>query len=166
MKKMVIAVMVLGLVSSFLWLENSHVKNESQALQQELEQVQDEESKYEYHGQAGETAERFLESYFNYEGQPGREDVEPYAVTQVLDDLQFQEPEMEYEDMGPVRSTVDNVNVYFGESTEDMQEVVILFDNIIEVEGTESSTFSILEMDVSLEDGAWKVQKLFFQQLG
>lgn len=163
---MVIAVLVLGLVSSYLWFENSHVKNESQALQQELEQVQDEEREYEYHEEAGEVAERFLESYFNYEGQPVREDVEPYAVTNVLDDLQFQEPEMEYEDMEPVRSTVDNINVYFGESTDDMQEVVILFDNVIEVEGTESTTFSILEMDVSLEDGAWQVQEFVFQQLG
>lgn len=40
-----------------------------------------EESEHEYHGQEGEAVERFLESYFNYEGQPVREDVEAYAVT-------------------------------------------------------------------------------------
>ncbi|QDI91941.1 hypothetical protein EPH95_12765 [Salicibibacter halophilus] len=70
------------------------MKNETQALQQELKQVQDEENEHEYHGQAGDVAERFVEAYFDYEGQPVRDDVEPYADVQVLDDLQFSEPEM------------------------------------------------------------------------
>ncbi|QQK75401.1 hypothetical protein HUG15_07245 [Salicibibacter cibarius] len=165
MKKMMIAVLILGFVSGYLFLENSHVKNELQALQQALEQVQDEESEHEYHGQAGVAAERFVEAYFTYEGKPVRENVEPYAAIQVLDDLQFEEPEMGYDDMEAVQSSVDDVDVYYGPSTDDQQNIVVHFDNDIRVDGVDTSTYSILDMDMVLSNETWKVEELQFYQL-
>ncbi|SDI97693.1 hypothetical protein [Natribacillus halophilus] len=165
MKKMMVAVLVLGFVGGYLFLENSHVKNESQALQQALEQVQDEEREHAYHGQAGVAAERFVEAYFTYEGQPVCENVEPYADVRVLDELQFEEPEMGYDDMEAVQSSVDDVDVYYGPSTDDQQAIVVHFDNAIRLDGVNTSTYSILDMDMVLSDETWKVEALQFYQL-
>ncbi|QQK76156.1 hypothetical protein HUG15_11705 [Salicibibacter cibarius] len=111
------------------------------------------------------TAERFVEAYFTYEGNPVRENVEPYADVHVLDDLQFEEPEMGYDDMGAVQSSVEDVDVYYGPSTDNQQDIVIHFDNAIRVDGVDTSTYSILDMDMVLSEETWKVEALHFYQL-
>ena len=166
MKKMGTALALLLIVSGYLWIENSHVKNESQALQAELQAVQDEEDEDVYHGRAGEVSEQFIEGYFNYEGEPVRDNVDAYASDDVLDSLQFDDPAMEDEEMESVRSSVDDLNIYYGDTTEDRQEVVVLFDNVIDLDGTETNAFSLVELDVELmEDEGWQVSDFTFQQL-
>ncbi|GGJ67627.1 hypothetical protein [Virgibacillus salexigens] len=165
MKKMLAAVVVLFLSGGYLFLENMNLKNEKshlQAVMGEMEGFQDESI---IHGEAGESARHFVEGYFIYENKPNQEDVEPYAEPQVLDKLQFNEPMQSDDNIKVVYSDVSDVNIYHGQATDNQQETVVLFNNEILVDGIESTTFTVMVLDMSLNDGDWKVKDFDFYQL-
>lgn len=67
--------------------------------------------------------------------------------------------------MKVVRSSVSDVNVYHGQSTDDRQETVVIFDNEMLVDGIESAILTILVLDMGINDGSWKVRGFDFYQL-
>jgi hypothetical protein len=165
LKKLIAALLVLLLAGGYLWLENSHLKNEASFLKAELEEMEGIQNESVIHEEAGESARHFVEGYFVYENKPNQVDVEPYAEPQVLDQLQFEETVQEDDNMKVVRSSVSDVNVYHGQSTDDRQETVVIFDNEILVDGIESATLTVLVLDMGINDESWKVRDFDFYQL-
>lgn len=162
---MIAALLVLVLTGGYLWLENSHLKNEISYLKAEMGEVEAVQNESMIHEEAGESARHFVEGYFVYENKPNQEDVEAYAEPQVLEQLQFEEPVQEDDNMKVVKSGISDVSVYYGKSTEDRQGTVVIFDNEILVDGIESSTLTVLVLDMKINDGSWKVRDFDFYQL-
>ncbi|WP_373895181.1 hypothetical protein [Virgibacillus sp. CBA3643] len=165
MKKMIAALLVLLLAGGYLWFENANLKSDSSFLRAELESMEAVESESVIHEEAGESARNFVEGYFVYENKPNQEDVEAYAEPQVLEQLQFEEPVQEDDNMKVVKSSVSDVSVYHGQSTDNRQETVVIFDNEILVDGIESTTLTIMILDMGINEGSWKVRDFDFYQL-
>lgn len=162
---MIAASLVLVLAGGYLWLENSHLKNKASYLKAEMGEMEAVQNKSMIHEEAGESARQFVEGYFVYENKPNQEDVEAYAEPQVLEQLQFEEPVQEDENMKVVKSSVSDVSVYHGQSMDGRQETVVIFDNEILVDGIESATLTVLVLDMGIKDGSWKVKDFDFYQL-
>ncbi|GAJ99581.1 hypothetical protein [Geomicrobium sp. JCM 19055] len=166
MKKMFVVLGVAVAMIIFLLIQNSHLKNESQSFEEKLTDVVD--SNETLHIESGENAKQFINHYFTYQKKPNREEVEPYATSQTLDQLQFEESEgieEEYDDdLESVQSDVSNLHIYYGQSIDDRQEVVAMFENEIEVNGISSSAISIMQLDMVQNEGVWKVDNFTFHQ--
>ncbi|MBM7634419.1 hypothetical protein [Geomicrobium sediminis] len=166
MKKMFVVLGVAVAVIIFLFIQNSHLKNESQSFEEQLTDLMD--SNENLHIESGDYAKQFINHYFTYQQKPNREEVEPYATSHALDQLQFEEAEgiqEEYDDdIESVESDVTNLRIYYGQSIDDRQEVVAMFENEIEVNGISSSAMTIMQMDMVRNEGVWKVDDFTFHQ--
>lgn len=165
MKKLGIALSVSICVLVYLFIENSHLKNEIRYLKED-EAV--EGGKSDLHIGVAENAEAFIKAYFTYSGKPNQEEVEPYATSKALDKLQFGEPEglegENDEEIESIISDVKNVNVYLGKSSNDRQKVAVIFDNEIAFNKIKSTASTIMELDMIMDDDVWKVDNFTFNQ--
>ncbi|MFB4260946.1 hypothetical protein ACE106_17515 [Shouchella clausii] len=168
MKKLGIALGVAICMLVYFFIENSDLKNEIAHLKEESQKHLD--TKENFNVDAGENAEAFIKAYFTYDGKPKQEEVNPYATSNALDKLQFEDTveglEEEYgEEIGSIVSNVKNLNVYLGSSLDEKQEIVIIFDNEISVNEIKSTAFTIMTLDMVIIEEVWKVDDFTFYQI-
>lgn len=165
MKKLGIALSVSICVLVYLFIENSHLKNEIVHLKEENQEQLD--VKENFNADAGESAEAFIKAYFTYNGKPNQEEVEPYATNNALSKLQFGDPEgleENDEEVESVESGTKNINVYLGKSSDDRQKVAVIFDNEITFNKIKSTASTIMELDMIVDKDIWKVDNFTFNQ--
>ncbi|MCC2251785.1 hypothetical protein JUJ52_17700 [Virgibacillus sp. AGTR] len=165
MKKLYIILGVAIVVIIFLLIENSHLKNESIAFEKKLEAVK--KSHETLHIDSGRIAKNFINNYFNYKKKPNRKEVEPFATNQALSKLQFKESEGIEEGNGEpdsVKSEVSNLNIFYGKSVDDRQEIIATFENKIKLNGAESTANTVVQLDMKQTDKVWKVTDVNFIQ--
>ena len=165
MKRYVLIVLLFIVLVGFniyQYLEKSNLQN---ALDKNEDKLNDmiEESDTVYF-EAGETAEKFILSYFNYEQHPKQEDVEDYLSPAVKNDLNFSSPEEYEEEMADITSSVSNLNIYLGDAVDGRQRVLGVFDNILNVYGGDSTVQSLIEMDLENTENGWRIVDFNFFQ--
>ena len=129
MKKQLIAGCVLaGVLVVYLMIQNSHLKNEDQVLIEESTSEELEIVVSSYHEEAKTSAQAFIKGYFDYQDQPVKENVETHVTKEVLSQLQFNSHEgLEGNEGLHVSSSVEDLSIYFGQSLDDRQELLVLF---------------------------------------
>ncbi|KKI85320.1 hypothetical protein [Shouchella clausii] len=165
MKKQGIVLSVSVCVLLYLFIENSHLKNEIVHLKEERQEQLD--AKGNFNVGAAESAEAFIKAYFTYNGKPQEEEVKPYATSKALDLLQFGDAEglgENDEEVESIESSTKNVNVYLGKSSDDRQKVAVIFDNEITFNKIKSTASTIMELDMIVDKDIWKVDNFTFNQ--
>ncbi|MCT1577299.1 hypothetical protein M3E13_13460 [Oceanobacillus kimchii] len=161
MNKYWVVIGVLGVFIIFMMLNNNELKKEVEGNNQEIQAFEESEDIIYY--EAGEVAKAFVENYFIYTGHPVEDNVSEFVTTNVLKELSFGSSEYS-NDLEKVESSVHQMNVYYGEQREGKQKVLILFDNVIELNGVESVAKTIMEVDVEQHGEHWKVTEFTFNQ--
>lgn len=166
MKKLGIALGVSICVLVYFFVENSHLKNEIVHLKEERQEQLD--AKGDFNVGAAENADAFIKAYFTYVGKPEQEKVKPYATNNALSKLQFGDAEglgeENEEEIESIESGAKNVNVYLGKSSNDRQKVAVTFDNEITFNNIKSTASTIMELDMIVDKGIWKVDNFTFNQ--
>ncbi|MFD1389137.1 hypothetical protein ACFQ4Z_20425 [Oceanobacillus oncorhynchi subsp. oncorhynchi] len=146
----------------FQYIEKSNLQNALDNNEGKLNNmVEESESIY---FEAGETAEKFILGYFNYEQYPKKEDVEEYLSPTVMNELNFSSPEEYEEEMSDITSSVSNLNIYLGDAVDGKQKVLGVFDNILNVYGGDSTVQSLIEVDLENTENGWQIVDFSFYQ--
>lgn len=168
MKKLMVGVSIFtAILLIFLLVQNNRLKDEKIAVESALTSAEENEEEETpnvlIHTDAGEA---FVNGYFNYTQHAKREAVEPYMTSNVEELLSFDEPQGVEEALEgeEVESEVKNLKVYYGQSTNERQELYVVFDNEISFNSVTSSVASYMELDMVLTGGSWKVDRLTFDQ--
>lgn len=166
MKKQLIAgCIIAGGLAIYLLIQNSHLKNENQDLIKAIETSEQETEEVTLHEEAKISAQEFIGGYFDYRDKPIRENVEEYATEQALSLLQFtSHEELEGREDLHIESKVENLAIYYGQSLDDRQELLVLFENHISFDGIDSETNTIMKLDMMNEKGDWEVNEFTFTQ--
>ncbi|MCM2675494.1 hypothetical protein [Alkalicoccobacillus plakortidis] len=166
MKKQLIAGCILaGVLVVYLLIQNSHLKNENQVLIEESHAEDQEIVVPSYHEEAKISAQVFIEGYFDYEDQPVKENVETYVTQKVLSQLQFNNHEgIEGNKDLHVSSNVEDLSIYFGQSLDDRQELLVLFTNRISFNDVDSRAQTIMKLNMIQQEGDWIVNEFSFTQ--
>ena len=165
MKKLIAGCVIAGGLAVYLLIQNSHLKNENEVLKERIETDEIETEELTFHEEAKTSAQAFIQGYFDYQDKPIREDVEHYATEQALNQLQFtSHEELEGGEELHVSSSVENLSIYYGQSLDDRQELLILFDNQISFDGVDSQAQTIMKVNMIEEEGDWKVNEFTFTQ--
>lgn len=169
-KKMIaIIVLLLGTMLFFIF-QNSSIKNENLNLMEQNKQLKNEDvNEVDINEQAKEVANDFINSYFNYQDKPAKQEVESYATKEALEQLQFDDSEGLEEVYGDseiesIQSSVESLSLYEGQSLDDRVELVVLFDNRIEVNDLSSVAMTIMTLEMVVEEDQWKVAHLTYTQ--
>ncbi len=162
MKKYLPLIIVGVLVIVFLFVKNDNYRNELKQARNEISQF--ESSEEVIYLEAGDIAEKFIKGYFNFQGKPVREDVEMYVSEKKLKELNFETNEEYDEKLVEVKSTVNDLDVYLGKSTDGRQKVLGVFINEIEMDGAVSLVDSFIEMDLENIDNVWRIVDFNFFQ--
>ncbi|WP_144559646.1 hypothetical protein [Shouchella miscanthi] len=164
-KKLIAGCLVVGALVVYLLIQNSHLKNENQVLIEESHTEDQEIVVPSYHEEAKTSAQAFIEGYFDYQDQPIKENVEDFATNEVLNQLQFaKHEELEGREDLHVKSSVEDLSVYSGQSLDDRQELLVLFSNQISFNDVDSRAQTIMKLNMIEQDGDWKVHEFSFTQ--
>lgn len=166
MKKQLIAGCVIaGALAVYLFIQNSHLKNENQLLIEDSQSDEHEMVVPSFHEEAKTSAQAFIEGYFDYQDQPVKEKVEDYVTTEVVSQLQFANHEgLEGNEDLHVSSSVEDLNIYFGQSLDDRQELLVLFTNQISFNDVDSRAQTIMKLNMIEQEGDWEVNEFSFTQ--
>lgn len=165
MKKLIAGCVIAGGLAVYLLIQNSHLKNENQILKQENETIETDTEELVFHEEAKTSAQAFIQGYFDYQDKPIREEVERYATEQALNQLQFtSHEELEGGEDLHVSSSVEDLAIYYGQSLDDRQELLILFDNHISFDGIDSQAHTLMKVDMIKDEEDWKVNEFTFTQ--
>ncbi|WP_163527094.1 hypothetical protein [Halobacillus ihumii] len=107
-------------------------------------------------------AENFVHSYFGYNKQPEKEEVDKYVTETLMQNLTFQESERKYP--GGVNSNISDLTVYYGKHTSTTQTLFFTFNNRFIVSDVTSSISSYLRVDMIKEHNKWKVDDISLNQ--
>ncbi|AIC92709.1 hypothetical protein [Shouchella lehensis] len=167
-KLIVIIVLLLGTMLFFIF-QNSSLKNENLTLVEQNEQLKNEDVHEDTNKEAREVANDFINGYFNYQDKPTKQDVESYATKEALEQLQFDDSEGLEEVYGDseiesIQSSVESLSLYEGQSLDNRVELVVLFDNRIEVNDLSSVAMTIMTLEMVVEEDQWKVANLTYTQ--
>ncbi|MDO6450538.1 hypothetical protein [Oceanobacillus profundus] len=162
MKKYWLLLAVAVLIIGYLFIKNENYRNELKQTENRIAQL---ESSEEFiHFEAGEVAEKFILSYFDYQGKPLEKNVEMYVSKDVIKELHFDSNEEYDEYISEINSNVSNLDVYLGESVRDKQKVLGVFINQIEVDNQKSLVNSFIELDLENIGGEWRIVDFNFFQ--
>lgn len=132
--------------------------------QKEKEVMELESSNQVVYVDAVKVGERFILGYFNFHGHPVKEDVEDYLSSHVLNELNFS-PQDEYDEgLNEINSSVNRLNIYFGEAVEGRQKLLGVFINVLEINGEKTSTNSFIELDLENTESGWEIVDFHFFQ--
>lgn len=162
MKKYLPLVIVGILIIVFLFIKNENNRNELKLAKNEIKELEKIENII--YVDAEQVAKDFILSYFNYEGKPEREEVENYISKEKIKELNFNSSEDYDENLNDVISSVEDLEIYYGKSTDNRQKVLSVFENDIEVDGVVTSINSFIELDLEENGGDWKIVELSFFQ--
>lgn len=162
MKKYLPLIIVGVLVIVFLFVKNENYRNELKQAKNEISQL--ESSEEVIYLEAGEIAEKFILGYFNYQGKPVREDVDMYLSEKKIKELNFDADKEYNEKLVEVKSTVNNLDIYLGKSTNGKQKVLGVFKNEIEMGDGVSLVDSFIELDLKNTDNVWRIVDFNFFQ--
>ncbi|MBM0066765.1 hypothetical protein [Alkalicoccobacillus gibsonii] len=166
MKKQLIAGCVLaGTLVVYLLIQNSHLKHENQILIEESRAEDQDIVVPSFHEEAKTSAQAFIKGFFDYEDQPVKESVESYVTQEVLSQLQFNNHEgIEGNEDLHVSSNVEDLSIYFGQSLDDRQELLVLFTNRISFNDVDSRAQTIMKLNMIQQEENWKVYEFSFTQ--
>ncbi|MEN0642302.1 hypothetical protein MKY91_03885 [Alkalicoccobacillus gibsonii] len=164
-KQLIVGCVLAGALVVYLLIQNSHLKNENQILIEESHAENQEIVLLSYHEEAKTSAQEFIDGYFDYEDQPVKENVESYVTKEVLSQLQFNSHEgLEGNEDLHVSSSVEDLSIYFGQSLDDRQELLVLFTNQISFNDVDSRAQTIMKLNMIEQEGDWKVHEFSFTQ--
>lgn len=169
-----VSTLIIGLLvvaSIILFVQNSHFRAENKSLSNKIdttEKEQDQEGGI--HLEVNDMALEFLRGYFEFDGFPDENNVNQLVKPDVLETMSFNFLEEGMEDFygdiegKGINSNVRDERLYYGLYTEDKQEVMIVFDNVIEVDGLESSSMSVINLHFLKEGDGWIIEHFNFTQ--
>lgn len=174
MKPKVILSVVAVVLIVYLAIVNQNLKTErTEAVKEAKELKSAADAPVQIHRPAANAAEDFIRSYFEYEGQQDKDKVMQLVTSNMEDQLSFagEEGEIvegdnldENNEEVSVNSKITSLEIFYGASTEDRQQLFATFNNTIEFNGEGSEAISYLKLDMMMEDGKWKVDDIEFNQ--
>ncbi|MEK4303715.1 hypothetical protein [Oceanobacillus sp. FSL K6-0251] len=156
-----ITIVLIGF-NTFQFIERSNLKNELIQKESELNEMAANNDTVYF--EAGEVAEKFILSYFNYNHFPKKEDVKDYLSPAIINELNFSSSEEYEEEMSDINSSVNDLNIYLGDAVDGRQKVLGVFDNVLEIYDGESKVQSIIEMNLENNDDGWQIVDFSFFQ--
>ncbi|MCG5105365.1 hypothetical protein [Oceanobacillus alkalisoli] len=161
--KRYLPLLVVGvLVILFLFVKNENYRNELKHVKNEISELESAEEVI--YLEAGEIGEQFILGYFNYRGKPVKGNVEMYVSEEKIKELNFDTNEEYDEKLVKVKSTVNNLDIYLGKSTDGRQKVLGIFINEIEMGDVVTLVDSFIELDLEKTDDLWRIVDFNFFQ--
>lgn len=158
--KIIISIIALVLVI-FLGLQNQQLKEEKASAKEKVSTLQekdDSKNTQVVYSKARDVAEKFIRSYYVFEGYPEKK-VLQFVTDKAKDKLFFGEGEK-----SKAISKVSALNIYYGDTAKNRQEIFATFDNEITFNEVESTTPSYIKLDMIKKGEEWKVDNLEFTQ--
>lgn len=167
MKKASFIIGVLAVVLVvYLVVQNNQLKkdvNQSHAQAEELNDYISASDKQSMHFEATDSAEKFIRSYFDFQDHPKEDDVENLVTDQAKEKLDFGDISQSDED-DQVESEVKELNIYYGDATDNRQELFATFTNVLTYNDVTSEKASYIKLDMLKEGDQWKVDDFEFRQ--
>jgi len=161
----IVIIAVIGVV--YLYVQNQQLQSDlssTTAKANELNEYIDETSQQTIHFEASDVAEHFVSSYFEFSDYPEEKDVEDLITDNAKEELSFGEGGQHAGEDEEVKSSVKNIESYFGEATDNRQEIFIKSNNLIEHNDVTSEKDSYLKMDMVKSNDDWKIDDVTFDQ--
>lgn len=158
-----IVVIVLGI---YLVAQNNQLKqdlNTKEAKADELNDYIAETDRQSMNFEASDAAEEFIRAYYDFTDHPEEDDVEGLVTDEAKELLDFGDISQST-DEDQVESEVKSLDVYYGEATDNRQELFATFNNVITYNEETSEQDSYIKMDMLQENDQWKVDDFEFKQ--
>lgn len=150
----------------YLVVNNNQLKkdvNRANAEADELNEYLSETDKQTINFEANKPAEQFILGYFDFEEHPKEEDVEGLVTDNAAEQLSFGEMSQSAGE-DEVISEVEELDVYYGDATDNRQELFARFNNVITYNDVTSEKMSYIHLDMVKENDEWKVDDFEFEQ--
>jgi len=158
---------IAAIIIVYLVVQNQQLQGDlssSKAQAEDLNNYISETEQQIIHFDTAEIAENFVSSYFTFSDYPEEKDVENLITEDVKDKLTFGDSGQHAGEDESTESSVKDIAIYFGESTDNRQEVFATFNNLIEQDDVTSEEKSYLRMDIIQENEDWKIEDVEFDQ--
>lgn len=161
--KKYIPLFALGvLLIGFLFIKNENYRNELKHVKNQISEMDNSDELINL--DAGEIGEKFITSYFNYQGKPAKEDVEIYLSDEILKTLNFDTSNEYDENLSEINSSVKNLDIYLGKATDGKQKVLGVFSNEIGIGDEINEVDSFVELDLEKVGDSWLIVDFRFFQ--
>jgi hypothetical protein len=153
----------------YLIMDNIHSKQELEAVEFELENlIRFTQEPVEVHEPASDTAVQFIWSYLDYEGIQEKNRIVERVTKNVADQLALSDNPnkklpVEGHD-GVNKSDVKDLEIYYGSSSKDKQQLFAAFRNVIDTGDEISESMRFLKLSMVLEEGKWKVDHMEWEK--
>lgn len=165
-KASIIISAIAAILVVYFVVQNNQLKkeaNQSKAEAEELNEYISASDKQSIHFEASDSAETFIRSYFDFEDHPNEEDVEDYVTDQAKEQLDFGEVS-QAGDEDQVKSEVEELDIYYGDATDNRQELFATFTNVLTYNDVTSEKASYIKLDMLKDSYQWKVDDFEFRQ--
>ncbi|WP_337969861.1 hypothetical protein [Virgibacillus salexigens] len=170
-KTMIILRVGLLIILITLIVQNQQLKSDKEGMEEAIKSMEEklEDKKQganttEVYLRASSTAEEFIKTYFQFTNQPNKDEVLPFVTSNVEDQLSFQDEVETDDNLSDVVTKVNNLEIYYGQNTDDRQEIFARFDSEIEVNGTQTHSPSFVKFDMIQNNNRWKIDDMEFMQ--
>lgn len=167
MKKNVIGIgAVAAILIVYLAVQNNQLKSDvsqSKAKAQKLNDYIAETEKQMMSFEASDPAKSFIRSYFDFTDHPEEEDVEGLVTSEAKKLLDFGEVSQSAGE-DEVEAEVKDLNVYYGDATNNRQELFATFTSVLTYNDETSEKASYIKLDMLKENDKWKVDHFEFRQ--
>lgn len=170
-KTKIILAIIAAAFLLFIILQNQQLKSDKTKLEGDIKKIEekkeDEEKKeltISVFEEAKEVAENFINANYEFTNQPEKEEVMSFVIGDAKDQLSFQDDIETDEEMPEIKAKVNDLQIYYGQKTDDRQEIFGHFKSQIQIGDMkrESPSFVVLDM-VKIND-EWKVENIDFMQ--
>lgn len=163
-------ILIIGAIATilvvYLVVQNNQLKkdvNQSHAKAEELNEYISASDKQSMHFEANDSAEKFIRSYFDFEDHPKEDDVANLVTDQAKEKLDFGDVSQSGED-DQVVSEVKELHIYYGDATDNRQELFATFTNVLTYNEVTSEKASYIKLDMMKVNDQWKVDDFEFRQ--
>lgn len=157
---------VAAILIVYLAVQNNQLKSDvsqSKAKAQKLNDYIAETEKQMMSFEASDPAKSFIRSYFDFTDHPEEEDVEGLVTSEAKKLLDFGEVSQSAGE-DEVEAEVKDLNVYYGDATNNRQELFATFTSVLTYNDETSEKASYIKLDMLKENDKWKVDHFEFRQ--
>lgn len=170
MKRLIIGFGACFLLIAYLFFHIGQLKDELDASRTDVEQLKEssQTTKLSLEAQQEEKAlkvsETFLNQYFTFENEPEQKKIEAFLSEKAKEKVLFEgDGEMDFEG-SEVTSTIENLKLYRGGSTDNRIQILASFSNVIIANEIPSKSITYATLDLIKEEDTWKIDDLNIAQ--
>lgn len=169
-RSIIIGYAVCILLIGYLFFHTGQLKEELSVARSDVKKLQekskttDQLPKAQLEEEALTVAEKFINNYYVFTNEPDKKKVKAFLTENAKELILFEgESEVDFEGSN-VTSTIENLKLYRGDSTDNRIQILAFFNNIITANDIDSKSISYATLDLIKEEDTWKIDDLNISQ--